>query len=277
MNWLHAAWGMGLTVAPAVITFIILTLGFSWRAGYILMAGIMVLPAIIIAATIPHWNLKKQKQGDDALSDIEIASMWETLLNPMARWSILLFFVYGGIEIGTGQLANTLLVEGRGIAQETSSLWISLYWGSFTVGRMVVGIIALYINDRRMLQGCFSLALIGAMLLSLSGYPILSLAGLMLIGLGLSAVFPILISQTPALVGQRHAPNAIGFQVGITGFGAAILPGIFGLIAQRFGLEVIGYGILVNAILVLLLYLWLSHLETRMKPAMSVSASNLPE
>jgi fucose permease len=265
MNWLHAGWGLGLTIAPAVITFILINLGLSWRVGYVVMAGVTGILAVIFALTMPRWNLSKQKQGDAETAKPENASMWETLLQPMVRWSILLFFVYGGIEVGTGQLANTLLVEGRGIAQEVSSLWISFYWGSFTAGRMLVGLIALRLNDRTILKGCFGMALAGAVLLTLPGYA--GLIGLALIGLGLSAIFPILIAQTPSLVGQRHAPNTIGFLVGFASFGAAVLPGVFGFLAQRFGLETISHGILVNAVAVLLLYLWLARREVKVQPA----------
>ena len=54
------------------------------------------------------------------------------------------FFVYGGVELGTGQLANTLLIESRGTCRKvTASSWVSVYWASFTVGRITMGLLAL--------------------------------------------------------------------------------------------------------------------------------------
>lgn len=258
MNWLHASWGMGLTVAPGIATFIIVTLDQSWRAGYGLMAGVALGLVVLLAATRRHWDAPDPAGQADAPRLARHATMRETLAQPVARWSIALFFVYGGVEIGTGQLTNTLLVEGRGVAQEIASLWLSFYWGSFTVGRMLIGVLALRLKDRAILRASTALTLAGTALLVLRGVEVLNLAGLVLIGLGLAAIFPILIAQTPQRVGRAHAANAIGFQVGFAGLGASILPGLFGLATEPFGLEALGYGLVINAIVLLALERWVA-------------------
>lgn len=259
MNWLHASWGLGLTIAPAIITTILLTFNLSWRMGYILIALIFLPLALIVLLTLSQWNnLGLNEKNDKQKNDFIAASMSETLRQPVVWWSVLLFFIYGGLEIGTGQLINTLFVDGRGISQEVSSLWISLYWGSFTVGRILIGFLALRLNEKLILNGSTTLAVIGAALLIVQNGEIFSVLGLVLIGFGLAAIFPILILQTPPRVGERHSANSIGFQVGITGLGGAILPGIFASSTELFGLEAISYCILLNAILFFVLYQWLA-------------------
>ena len=74
----------------------------------------------------------------------------------------------------------------------------------------------------------------------------------------MAAIFPILIAQTPQRVGRAHAANAIGFQVGFAGLGASILPGLFGLATEPFGLEAIGYGLVINAVVLLALERWVA-------------------
>ena len=255
MNWLHASWGVGLTAAPGIATFIIVTLGQSWRAGYAVMAAVALVLVALLAATRRQWDIAPQAGAPLAARR---ATMREILRLPVARWSIALFFVYGGVEIGTGQLVNTLLVESRGVAQEIASLWLSFYWGSFTVGRILIGALALRINDRAILRASTLIPIAGTALLVLRGAAIFDLAGLILIGLGLAAIFPILIAQTPGRVGRAHTANAIGFQVGFAGLGAAILPGLFGLATDPFGLEAIGYGLLINAIVLFALQRWVA-------------------
>mgnify|MGYP007068798910 CR=1 FL=1 len=49
-----------------------------------------------------------------------------------------------------------------------------------------------------------------------------------------------------------------GFQVGFAGLGAAILPGVFGLATEPFGLEAIGYGLVINAVVLLALERWVA-------------------
>jgi fucose permease len=117
----------------------------------------------------------------------------------------------------------------------------------------LTGILALRVDDGILLRGSLVLILIGAGLLAIRDVQILSLFGLIGLGFGQAAIFPIFMSQTPRRVGLNHSSNAIGFQVGVAGFGAAILPGLFAWSTKFFGLEALSVGILLNSILLLLI------------------------
>lgn len=259
MNWLHAAWGLGLTIAPFIMSFILIDLNRSWRTGYFLMAAVTFLFGLIILFNLKQWNITQTDEHiDDEKLKIVRATASEALREPAVLWSILFFFLYGGVEIGAGQLVNTLFVEGRAINQETASLWLSMYWGSFTAGRILLGIVALRINDAALLAVSFFMMLIGAFLLTTNTFPMMNMLSLILLGSGLAGIFPTLISQTPARVGKRFSAQSIGFQVGFAGFGGAIIPGIIGYFAQQFSLEYIAYGVFAVALLVIPVYLILA-------------------
>lgn len=262
MNWLHACWGIGLTIAPAIVTFTIFNLNQGWQLAYILMAIAILGLGSVILLTLPQWKMNKAK-NDNSDEDIEGAPISETVRRPIVIMSMLLFFVFGGAELGTGQLVNTLFVESRGIPQETSSAWVSAYWGSFTLGRMVMGILALRLGDKWLMYLSMITTVIGATLLMTNLSDVLSFIGLLLIGFGLAAIFPILTSQTPNRVGIRHAANAIGFQVGFAGLGGAILSGIAGIFAENFGIEMISIFIFVNALLLFGIYQFILWWEAR--------------
>lgn len=255
MNWLHACWGLGLTIAPSVMTWIILSPGSTWRVGYGLMAALMGVIALAIGLHFRQWDALSSEETPQQVSRVRVG-MGQSLREPVVLWSVLLFFVYGGVEIGTGQLANTLLVEGRGIGQDTAGLWLSLYWGSFTVGRMLTGVIALRLSNRAILTSSTLLALAGTIVLLAAPLPVMNLVGLIMIGFGLAAIFPVLTAITPARVGREHAANAIGFQVGIGGAGGAVLPGVLGWLAGTFGLMMIPWGLLIIAVVLLVLNEW---------------------
>jgi hypothetical protein len=74
-----------------------------------------------------------------------------------------------------------------------------------------------------------------------------------LLGLGLllAPIFPLLIAETPARVGERHAAHAIGFQVAAATLGAGTLPAAVGVAMRRAGLEVLGPFLLGTALLLL--------------------------
>ena len=81
--------------------------------------------------------------------------------------------------------------------------------------------------------------ILGALLIWWNPIIEVSFAGLAVMGFALAAVFPTLVSVTPDRVGVIHTPNAIGFQIGFAGLGAAILVGVAGVLAESSGRGVI--------------------------------------
>jgi fucose permease len=58
-------------------------------------------------------------------------------------------------------------------------------------------------------------------------------------GFAQAPLFPVLILNTPKVIGEERASYAIGFQVAGAGLGVAIVPGIAGILAQTISLEAI--------------------------------------
>ena len=67
-------------------------------------------------------------------------------------------------------------------------------------------------------------------------------------------IFPLLIAETPAQVGERHAAHAIGFQISAATLGAGALPALAGLLVRHVGLESLGPFLLGTTVLLLLLH-----------------------
>jgi len=153
------------------------------------------------------------------------------------------------MEITGGNWTYTLFTQARGIDPARAGTWVSLYWGSLTAGRILSGLIVNRLGEVRLLRWSMIGALIGAVLLAVRGAAAINLAGLMLVGFALAAIFPTLISITPARFGAAHAANAIGFQIAAAGLGVALLPGLAGVLAGRIGLEVIAPFLIVIGLL----------------------------
>jgi len=166
----------------------------------------------------------------------------------------LVFFLYTGLEFSAGLWLYTLLTEARGVQPAEAGLWVALYWGSLTVGRLVSGVIVARISVRTLLQLCMVTAILGVALLWLNFAPWLSWAGVSILGMSLAPMFPSFISLTPARMGPAHAANTIGFQIAAAMLGGASLVSAFGLIADRFGLETLGPFLLVTAVLMLVVF-----------------------
>ncbi len=259
LNWLHASYGIGATLAPGALSFL-LSIGQSWRVGYQVMAALQAVLVIVILVTLNRWehglagNASAEKHQPAAS-----ASLRETLLLPAVWLALVLFFFYTGAEMTAGQWSYSLFTLGRGISDTIAGWWTSLYWLSFTIGRMVLGVVIDRFGFVRSLRIMIGGALVGAALLWWNPVQGVSFAGLAIIGFSLAAIFPTLIAITPRLLGSRQAANAIGMQVAFGGLGIAVLPWLAGILADRINLEVIGPFLIVEGLVLFLLFELLLH------------------
>jgi len=247
MSWLHASFGLGATIGPLIMTAI-LTGGRDWQNGYLIVAALQGLTALLVLAVFSRWQIPGNGDPDDAHGGAA-APARATLAIPAVWLAILSFFLYTGMEITGGNWTYTLFTQARGIDPARAGTWVSLYWGSLTAGRILSGLIVNRLGEVRLLRWSMIGALIGAVLLAVRGAAAINLAGLMLVGFALAAIFPTLISITPARFGAAHAANAIGFQIAAAGLGVALLPGLAGVLAGRIGLEVIAPFLIVIGLL----------------------------
>jgi len=165
--------------------------------------------------------------------------MGETLRQPQVWLSALLFLIYVGAEVSLGTWTYSLLIESRGINPAVAGLWVSSYWATFTVGRVVAGLYAKRAGVNLLVQGSLVGALLGAALLVWNPSETANLLAVALIGFSIAPIFPALMSGTSQRVGAHFAANTIGMQMTASGLGAAVIPSLLGVLARQFSLEVI--------------------------------------
>ncbi len=244
MNWLHASFGVGATIGPLLMTAI-LGLGYSWRLGYGVLGGLFLVVALFVALTLPAWQ---ESDGGETVSSTPQASVVSTLKRVIVWLSILLFFVYTGLEGTAGQWTFTLFTEGRGISLALAGTWLSLFWGGLTLGRIVLGAVV----DRLGVTQLLRLCMLGAIVATLgiwSQAAILNAISMVVLGFALGPIFPTLMSQTPNRVGRPFAGHTIGYQMAATSIGIALAPAFAGVLAERSSIEVIAPFLVVTAVL----------------------------
>jgi fucose permease len=247
INLLHACYGVGATLGPVVITISLVTSGF-WRGGYVAVAVLQVVSAITIWLRRARWaGVEPDLRGDEP----------GTRRTKVLWLHLTLFFLYTGVEVATGQWAFTLLSEGRGMGTAAAGAWVAVYWAGLTVGRLGFGVVGHRWAPTWILDGSVFVSLLGVGLLWLDPAG-LGVLGLPLAGLGFAAVFPTLVSLTPARIGRLRSTRSMGFQLASANLGAAAIPWALGVIAESSGLTALGPGLFVTAAL-----LGMGHLVTR--------------
>lgn len=254
MNWLHACFGLGATLGPVIMTAA-LNLGRSWRWGYVVAGGLQMLLALCFGLTRARWRLgEPEVSGANPRPPSASARSGDTLRLPLVWLGIALFFVFTGVESAAGQWPYSLFTQARGIASTTAGLWVSIYWGSLTVGRVVFGPVVDRLGVVATLRACLFATVLGAVLVWWNLVDVLSFLGLASMGFALAPIFPSMVSITPQRTGTAHAANAIGFQVAAASLGAAVLPGLAGILAEYQGLETVGPFLFVTSIVTFLLH-----------------------
>lgn len=246
MQWLHASYGIGVTLGPIIMT-VALTALQSWRIGYLVVGGFQLLLAACFALTVRLWNRGATTAAADRpkiLTDYK-TSFRETLRQGRVWLNALLFLLYTGCELTVGVWAYTLLTESRGVAPATAGLVAGSYWATFTLGRIVAGLFARRLGVDTLVRAGLLGALLGVILLWWHAAQALDLIAVALIGFAIAPIFPALVSGTSRRVGARFAANAIGIQMATAALGAALVPGSIGVLAGQISLEMIPPGLLV--------------------------------
>ena len=251
MNWLHAWYGFGSALGPLLVTFIVIDAAQSWRWAYVVLVALQVVLVVGLGWTFRQWQLPSVQNESarprrvPARETLHIAAVW---------FGMALFFLHGGLQIGTGQLSSSLLVEGRGLDARLVGTWISIYWAGLTVGRIVTGLVIDRIGNVLLLRLSMLGTVGGVLLLWLHPSDLLSFIGIALIGLTLGPILPTLLADTPERTGALHSPNTVGFQIAASGVGLALLPGVAAFVAARAGLEIIGPFLMALAVISYVVY-----------------------
>ncbi len=268
MQWLHASYGIGVTLSPLIMTTAINSFQ-SWRLGYAVVGIAQLALGGGFLFTLPLWTQKPSgaaEATEPSLTDYKTPYL-NTLRQPAVWLSLLLFFLYTGAEVSLGTWAYTLLTESRGIPSRAAGLWAGSYWAMFTIGRILAGLYAKKVGIHLLVRGSLLAALTGAALLWWNPSDTVSLVGVALVGFAIAPIFPALVSGTSQRVGPMYAINTIGMQMGAAGLGTATIPGLVGVLADRISLEVVPVCLFVLFAILVGFYSLSIRLSRNLKPA----------
>ncbi len=251
MSWLHAFWGVGVTISPYIMSSC-LTSGQGWQAGYRQVSLLQVLLTVLLLAALPLWKQKGESKEEEAPQDVPLA---KAIRIPGVAFVLPAFLGFCALETTAGLWASSYLVGSRGVDGETAAQFTALFYLGETVGRVANGFIADRFGDKNMIRAGIFVMLAGTLLVLL---PVnaLSLAGLVLIGLGAAPVYPCIIHATPENFGKENSQALVGIQMASAYCGSTFMPPLFGLIAQYISIRL--YPICLMALA--LLMLWMTEL-----------------
>ncbi|MBJ7536698.1 MFS transporter [Marinomonas transparens] len=241
MNWLHAAFGVGATLGPLIVTFVLVHGLQNWRLGYGVLACILLLMTAVFVFSRHLWSSDKhlyRQVGE--VAPVVVVSQRQALAHPIVRFQIAFFFLYTGFEVGVGQWAFSLMTESRGISVANAGMWVAVYWGALAFGRAIFGFLVERFAIDSLLRFCLMGMVLGALSFCINTTPYASYLGLTLMGFCAAPLFPCMVSQTAKRMEKAYSTHAIGFQMSGAVLGAMSLPFLSGLLGESLGLTLLG-------------------------------------
>ena len=230
MNWLHAFWGVGVTISPLILSLFLSGETGSWRNGYCVIALIQFSIAIIIALSLKKWRTVKENNSAQEVSTENKKGFIEILRIKGVLTSLLSQGLYCSMEFLLGTWGASFLVHIHALQPDEAAKWISLYFCGITVGRIISGFISMKASDNTMIRLGIATSFVGIIILALPVGKI-SLLGLLLIGVGFGPIFPSILHSVPDRFGEEYSADITGFHMGGAygiGFGIQL---IFGFVA----------------------------------------------
>jgi fucose permease len=231
LNYLHAFYGLGALLGPALAA-LLLAAQWAWSSIYVIWV------ALGIIGIVGFWIAFKEqapdgvkpttsKQGNVLALALRLRVVWIGAL-------FLLFYV--GTEVSLGSWGYTFLTEQRRLPLLFSGWAISGYWLGLTIGRLTLARLAERGSGRRLIQGCLAGVAAGVLLLWVAPNEAVAAIALWVAGFSLGPIYPTTIAILSALVPSRLLASAIGFLASLGSMGAALFPWLAGNLAQQLGL-----------------------------------------
>ena len=203
----------------------------NWRKGYILVAVIQSVIALIAILSLPLWK-KVEYQEKKADNVVKVLKLSDLIEMPAVRLSCYAFFSSCALELTAGSWSSTYFVNTKGVIPDKAAQITMLFYVGLAFGRFLSGVLAKKLS-RWQIIGISTGVLFGAIIMFILPVSIMATSiALFFIGLGIGPIFPNLTHLTPENFGRDISQSVMGLQQASAYIGIMIMPWLFGTLAQ---------------------------------------------
>ena len=228
MNGLHLFYGLGSFFAPLIlISSLAGNKGIQYGYWGLGLFSILILLQLINLPEPKNYQELKNKPSSQQLDPGRDRSILILIIS-------VFFFAFVGVEIGFGDWLSTYSVQSGLTDQKTAILLTSLYWGSFTAGRLFGIPLAAKIAPDRILSYNMVGGVIAMGLMVFFPQQVIFLwIGSILLGFALASTFPTMLTISESLLPMTGKLTSRFFISG--SLGSIFLPWIIGRYIDQTG------------------------------------------
>lgn len=237
MNLVHAGFAVGGIAVTWTVSWF-LAGGGDWRLVYRLLGAATVLvalllltrPALVVTGSVPAAAPAGAGGGLRAPAGAPDRSpaLLMVILPAMG--------LYVGVELGTASWMSEFVVAAVGGSVSQGARVVSLYWVGLCLGRVGVAILHRGTRHARLIVALASVAVVGLAITVPAGGITWAAAGAVVTGVGLSALYPLLILLAGSEYPTRRS-QAMGLTSAAGGLGSMLVPLTISVVAEAFGIR----------------------------------------
>ncbi len=252
MNFAHGIFGLGSTAAQRGLAWY-LSENLSWRALFMGTAVIFVVHGILMLFA-PGEPSEEHKTHKVSLPYKKFSSLLIIALS---------FYVVAEFLIGSWII--NYFQEGFGYDSVKAALYSTLFYATFTLGRLGGGFIMHRVKRMQGIIVCTVLAAVSILLGQFLEGPFFYLIGFS--GLFFSIVYPTTVTISNEVYGNE-GPYFIGIASAATALGAFAINLIFGYLNDALGVVTTFYGVPVCLALSTVFFIWTAAERKKLPPKM---------
>lgn len=235
MNFLHAFWGIGTVIAPSMLSVFFST-GRTWREGYIVLAVIQTVIALIVVLSKPLWKEESGENRTDEMmkQDGRVYSVPQLLRVRGAAFSCLAFTFYTFEGVTILWMAS-YLVFGKQLDAATAASISSMIYIGISTGRIATAFIANKVSGKRMIQLSQAFIILSIIVLMLTSRLELLYIVVFILGFSFGPVYPAMVKQTVSYFRPEYSVGIISMQMCFNYIGNMFIPPLYGALTSLFG------------------------------------------
>ena len=218
-----------VTFGSIMITIYLIFLQINWRAS-VIQAGTIVLILALFYALIRLDTGKRR--GEDYLQRLKVLAKEKVVIVLFIATALAV-----GVELGTGGILTTYLMDLRGFTQVTSKIGLITFLAGIASGRLILGFIAQKEQLSQYLLVLFGISILiyGALYLFNLGW--FTYAAIYLAGISMSALLPMMLTMA-GLLYKEVAGTVLGTIKVAIPVGGILLPFFMSLVAKYASFQV---------------------------------------
>lgn len=215
MGLMDFMFSLGTLTAPLWVVLLFRYLD-DWRWPLRILAF-----GLVVIACYSYWAASRLPAlAQPSRSGARSLSYTALLRQPLFLLLLLVMIGYGAAEWGQGNWFVSYAVTGLGLQAEQSRLLLAWFTGGMVLSRLGFALLLRWLTASQLLLILGILTISGALLVKLGATVALLGVGNLLLGLGIGAIFPLMLATVmdldsdngPVLSGIASIGSAVGFQ-----------------------------------------------------------------